>query len=487
MDTMKSLQVSTVLILGLAATQAVAQPAFTPTGDMALEPPEQKPITITLEEAVNRALEQNPKILSGQMSIEAAIAARKEARSSFLPTLSTEMSVLYYNEKPSYGSLGGGGETIDPSFCSAMDEPDEIGLCNGMTGLLGGLGDIGSAFESEQYSISISVQVTQPLTPLYQVYHGYHLAELGVDVAELELEATRIDLAMQTIEAYYGYLSTVAALEAIDESIEVLEAMHQTSKSMFEAEFATESDVLQSEVRLAQMVGTRIEAEKLSIIAREGLLMVMNEPPGTLVVPQGDEGLDGAYIESAGIPGAEDAMDLAMEKRPELAQLAVAVEQAETAVKLAKGGYIPTVVAFGSYSHQEGSSMQQPEFAVGASLSWTFWDWGKVYYDVDEAKARMIAAEAAYESVERAVQLEVTSALLDVKVAEKQIPIYEKAVKSAKLQLELEKKRYDQQMTTSTEVLDANSRLVQAQVDLSTTRYEHLLALASLRKAVGAL
>jgi outer membrane protein TolC len=131
--------------------------------------------------------------------------------------------------------------------------------------------------------------------------------------------------------------------------------------------------------------------------------------------------------------------------------------------------------------------MEQPEFVVGATLSWNVFQWGKVYYSVDEAKARAAAAEAGMESLERAVQFEVTQALLGIDLARNQIEVQEEAVKAAEEQLRIEKQRYDKQVSTTTEVLDATTRLVEAQVTLSTNQYEYRVSIARLWKACGTL
>ncbi len=450
-----------------AALEAPAAPAATPIG---------------LEQAIAKAMAQNPQVLSGKISIEAAVAARKSARANFLPMLTAELTFLYYNKKPGFGELDIGGSDVD--LCTLMDEPDEIGFCQG---LVGGFADMGSSFQSEQYNLNISLTVAQPITPIYHAYYGYKLADLGVDMAAIEEEKIKAELKLAVVEAYFGFLKARAALKSIDEALVGVQAHVDQAKAFYGAELITKNDLLQAETRLAQLKGTRLSVEQGVILAREGLLLLLNEPPGTMLEPVDDAAAQATTIKTEGIPTQDEALDLASKNRPELKQMSVALEQADAAVKLAKGGYIPTVAAFGSYQHQEGSVMEQPEFVVGASLSWNIFQWGKVYYSVDEAKARAAAAAAGKESLERAVQFEVTQALLGIDLAKNQIVVQEEAVKAAEEQLRIEKQRYDKQVSTSTEVLDATTRLVEAQVTLSTYHYESLVSIAKLWKACGTL
>jgi len=438
---------------------------------------------IGLEQAIEKAMAQNPQILAGKISIDAAIAARKSARANFLPMLTGDLTFMYYSEKPGFGSVGlgdtGGG---DP--CLLMDELDEIGFCQGLNAMFS---DMGSSFQSEQYDLKITLTVAQPITPIYHAYYGYKLADLGVDMAKIEEKKIAADLKLAVVEAYYGYLKAKAALKSIDEALVSVQAHVDRAKAFHEAELITKNDLLQAETRLAQLKGTRLSVEQGVIMAREGLLLLLNEPPGTPLEPVDAAAVEEAYMKKDGIPSEEKAFEIAEKNRPELKQMHVALEQADAAVKLAKGGYIPTVAAFGSFQHEEGSVMELPQFVVGATLSWNVFQWGKVYYSVDEAKARAAAAEAGLESLERAVQLEVTQALLGIDLARNQIAVQEEAVKAAEEQLRIEKQRYDKQVSTTTEVLDATTRLVEAQVTLSTNQYEYRVAIAKLWKACGTL
>lgn len=469
----------------VAAEPVVGKPdgklEFTITAPQGPEKP------ITLKGAIEETLEKNPQVLSGEMSIEAAVAARKSARANFFPVLTTDLTFMVYNEKPGFGSVDMGGSMPMPDCASTFDELDEQLLCTGLTEMMD-FSSLGDSFQSEQWNLKFSVTVAQPLTPLYQAYHGYKLAELGVDVAEIELKKTEMELKMQTVQAYYGYLKATAAMEAMDEALGSVEAHVEKAQAFYDAEFITKNDLLQAKARFAEMKGQKLQIEQGVTIAQEGLLLLLDEEPGSNIVPADQPTDELAYLTRDGMPTNEaDAMELARENRPELNQMSKTLEQAHQAVKLTKGGYIPSVSIFGSYQIEEGSVMEIPEFVFGAQLSWNFFQWGKVYYSVDEAQARAAAAEAGMEALERAVKFEIKQALFTIELSEKQIEVQKEAVDAAQEQLRIEKERYEQKVNTTTEVLDATVRLVEAQVKLGSYQYEYLVALAALKKACGTL
>ena len=69
--------------------------------------------------------------------------------------------------------------------------------------------------------------------------------------------------------------------------------------------------------------------------------------------------------------------------------------------------------------------------------------------------------------------------------AEKNIPTTRKAVEQAEENLRVSEERYKAQVTTSTEVLDAQTLLTEGSMNYYRALYDHNLAKARLRRAIG--
>ena len=89
----------------------------------------------------------------------------------------------------------------------------------------------------------------------------------------------------------------------------------------------------------------------------------------------------------------------------------------------------------------------------------------------------------AKEDVENGIRLEVKDAILDLETAEKNIPTTEKAVKQGEENLRVNEERYKAQVTTITDLLDAQTLLAQARVNYYRALYDHNLAKARLERA----
>jgi len=433
---------------------------------------------LTLDEAVKRSIEKGPGISVAKESIETAKYGKKKAFAGFFPILSFELRALYYNEAPGISS-DMGAITIDPSLIPAAEDNFDFFMREVLI-QMGDLFGSFSSFKSEQYDVNITLSLTQPLTPLYQVYYGYKLADLGVDVAEIEVVKARQDLVYNVKEAYYSILKIQHGLAAMDEGIGSVTAHVQKAELFFQQKIITKNDLLQAKARLAELEAQRISMEGTLQVVVEGLNFATGIEAGTtLVLEEPAKQFDGK------IPTLKEALKVAKANRTDLQEMRLRIEQAGLAEKIAIGEFIPQVAAIGTYTHNEGSLMTYPPLAVGGVLSWNFWAWGSKYYGVKEAKSRTKAAKMALASMESAVAIEVEQALSGLQVSVLTLEKAEASVEASEEQLRIEKERYAQNVNTSTEVLDAQTRLTQALLERENARYDIFIALAKLEKATG--
>jgi outer membrane protein TolC len=118
-------------------------------------------------------------------------------------------------------------------------------------------------------------------------------------------------------------------------------------------------------------------------------------------------------------------------------------------------------------------------------LSWTFWEWGKTYYAVKEQESLKKELIKTRMALEDQIQLQIKDGVLGLEEAEKNIPITQKAVEQGEENLRVSEERYKAQVSTSTEVLDAQRYLTTARVNNFNAYYNYHLAKARLLWAMG--
>jgi outer membrane protein TolC len=191
--------------------------------------------------------------------------------------------------------------------------------------------------------------------------------------------------------------------------------------------------------------------------------------------------------------GYGSCLKQAMKERPEIHAVIHQIKIAEQQVRLARGDYYPTVALSANYDRTgntyvvSGSEVldDYDTWYVTVALRWDFFDWGKPRNSVQKSKTELAKAHNALDQVKDGIGLEVRQSYLSMKEAEKNIAVTRKAIESAEENLRISEERYRAQVGTTTEVLDASTRLASVRFDYYSALYNYNLAWATLERAMG--
>ena len=321
----------------------------------------------------------------------------------------------------------------------------------------------------------------------FRVLTSQKLAELGLKGAELGEELARLDLALQVKQAYFSVLLAQKQTEVADQAIKQLEAQVDVAKNFFEVGMIPKNDLLQVEVELANAVQVKVNAENSVSLAKARLNTLLRQNIETPLELEDVKGFE------AQEPGLEPSLAAALAERAEMKQAQLGVEAAQRQVELAQADYYPEVALVGSYARSgdtpivDGSDVDDDptDMSLTLALNWTIWDWNARGQRVGAKKSGVIKARHVLNQIRDGVILEVKQALLNLASTRKNIEVNKKATEQAQESLRMSQERYQEQVTTSTEVLDAQTRLSQARANYYAALYGYHLAQADLVRAMG--
>ena len=124
-------------------------------------------------------------------------------------------------------------------------------------------------------------------------------------------------------------------------------------------------------------------------------------------------------------------------------------------------------------------------WSVGVNLSILAFDGGRASAATAEARARADAARHQVEELERSVRLDVTSRVLDLSTRRAALEVAERNLEAARENLSVSRDRYREGLIPPSELLDAESRLLQSGLDRTTSATHLQQARANLDRAVG--
>ena len=440
---------ASLLALAAAAAPMLAQEA-SPAGE-APRPSAPAQPTLSLDEAIALAMEHNPQVGAAEQGVELAKGHLLQALSYTHPRFEVSSSRMTPVDLPAF------------SFQSS-----------------------GTAWETD-FSLS------QPLYTGGALSKGIRAADDYVKGAAGAYQRTQQQIAYAVRQAYYRVLTAGEQVKVSEEVVGSAEEHLRIAKLRYEAGVAPQFDVLSAEAYVARVEQGLIAAQTDLSIAREALSTVLGvhvnqdtrlTTPPAAEVPEAD-------------PEALKAEALA--GRSDLLSAKAAVSAGAALLAAARGARQPTVTAAASYALRPSTTISGDlfgspgtEFVVSQNsgniilvANWSLYNGGQVTGEIRAAAAQLRQAEKGLASLQLQVGLDVTSAYLMLQSAAAQVKAAQKEVDQAREAHRIAGLRYQEGVSTSVEVLDAEAGMEGAKTRLNSAIYGLNLAVASLDLAVG--
>ena len=320
--------------------------------------------------------------------------------------------------------------------------------------------------------------------PLYnKTYFGnIDSSRYSLNSADLTLENTKQTIKYNATSYYYNILQSRNMVDVYNEQVQTLQAHLDNVNSQFRVGTVAKSDVLNSEVRLANAKQSLISAQNSYNVAVSTLNNLIGLPSDTNLVIT-DQLKYTPYELSL-----DDCIEYALLHRPDGASYDYAVKTAEAQVDAAKGGYYPTLDAIGlrTDAGQELSSMDDSKYWYGGlQIGWNIFDNGQTAASVNSAKANLKAAQSQAAQSKEDIRLDVRQAYLNLKAAEENIQTMSKAVEQAQEDYRIAEVRYRAGIGTNLSAMDARSTLTTALTNYYQALYNYNVYKAALDKAMG--
>ena len=331
------------------------------------------------------------------------------------------------------------------------------------------------------------VNVFKASLPLYtggQLESSIASAKYGVGAADLALEATKQGIKAQTASYYYKVLQCRNLIKVDQDAVDTLQAHLDNVNAQYRVGTVAKSDVLSSQVQLANAQQSLVTAKNDYDVAVATLNNVIGLPTGTVLnirdelrYTKYDLTLDGCT-------------EYAMVHRPDGLAKQYAVKQAEEAVKMAAAGNRPSVslVAekYKAGEHALGQDHTTGNYwDVGLNAKWDVFDNNVTQAQVNAKKADLWKAQQAAMAQQDTIQLEVRTAYLTLLAAEKNIQTTKVTVEKAQEDYKIAQVRYSAGVGTNLDAMDAEEKLTLAQTNYYTSLYNYNSSKAALDKAMG--
>lgn len=411
---------------------------------------------LSLKDAVKMALTKNPVMDAAAARIQASGHRVDQAKGGLLPQVRyTEMFQSGNNPVYVFGSLLTQHQFTESNFAlGSLNRPDPL---------------------NNFQSMLTAEQLVYDFGGLRKTIHA---AELGRKISEEEKRQAELMLAAGTARAYHGVTLSTEALSVAREALKTAEADEARAETIRAAGMATDADVLSIKVHVAAMKEQVIRRQADLRVAEGALNDALGLPldtPHKLTTPL--------------TPAAADAVRMEAGKRPEVEQARLAQEAAAAQAAAAKSGYWPQFFLRGSFEadRQNFATKGGSNWMFAGGLKWTLFDGNRTKGSVAEARALSMAAAAGQRRMQSAVDLEVRKAKAELESATERIQVTEATIAQADESLRILRNRYSNGLATVTDLLRAQTALLDARMRRLGSIYEQRLAAVAVEQAEGIL
>jgi len=402
--------------------------------------------TLTMREAVEIGLKSNPSILAAREALFASDYAVKSAKAAFGPSLSTQYGYTRLDERPqSFGVIAG---TLD--------------------------------------NWELAFNVHQPLFTGFNLLTTHEKAILQKEQVASQIDNVELRLIVAIQDAFLRLLQARENVRSAEDSLVRLRSQLKVNTAFYEVGLRPKLDMLQAEVDVAT-------AEQVLLTAKNNEA-TLNAQLNTLLGKSVEADVE--YVgELRYFPmplTLEECLERAGRHRPDLRIARQAVMLAEKDRVLAAVPYYPQVAADFNYVRQgedplvQGGDYHTPsQWNAQVGMKWTFFEWGKTYYGEKQAEKNVSRLSQEYVNLENDASFEVKKSFLQIQAAEKRIAAARQGLIAAKESYRMAVARYEAQVGTNTDVLDAQSKQTLSEASLHEAMSDYERSVAELYGAMG--
>jgi outer membrane protein TolC len=415
---------------------------------------------LSLADSLNIALAQNATILKAKNDLEAQYGLVVQTRAVALPQLVASGQYKY----------------TDPNAIENFP-----GGTNGS-----------STFQPNQ-NWNAGLQIVQTIYSGGKLMAAIRAAKVTKEQALAQYQTTLADTLLSVRLAYYDILLAAEQITVNETSVNLLQKELDDQQHRYDAGTVPNFNVLRAKVSVANARPLLIQARNNYRIAKNNLsnLLGYNLPRDIWEnIPLNlTDGLDAAPYE-INLP---NALQQALEKRPELLALRKTEELQNLNITDASSGYKPNLSIFAGYNWFNAQFSPPVDLThdingwnAGAQVSWDIFDGLLTHGKIIQAKAQYKKSKTAVDEEMRNVELEVRTTYSDFLEAQEVLESQKTVREEAEESLREANARADAGTGTQLDVLDAENQLTQARSTQVQALHDYDAARARFERAIGA-
>ena len=440
----------------------------------------------TSDDCVKDAIEHNPHLKVSEERIEAAKAGIGQARSNYAPRFSVGYNLYHKNNQAT------------------------------------------QVVRSTDNSMGFNVGVSDTIWDFGRTTAKIKMAKYDTQAAEYDHCYELLEVIYLVRTNYYKVLSALADLDIFEQNVRIQTLNYDRTKAMFDEGLKSKIDIVNAEVNLADAKIKLVEGQNLllnSIIALQDSMFYQEDKPFVVTntenfgflkadykkkmetannskpqAPVMKKNEDGLVLLSSGIEHndiiqdyqlnplkftKQQAVDKALELRPDLQSDKMVVHVQEESLKAIKRQYAPAISASLTWAYNKDEHSYSSPLQVGAGIDLGSINPYGIHYQIKEGENMLNIAKHNVNIAKSSIYWEVQDNYINMRQMERQIPLMNTKVKATLENFELADGRYSVGLNNYVELQDALKNYNQAQLNFVESVLKYNIARETLMKSMG--
>jgi outer membrane protein TolC len=448
--------------------------------------------TITLNDAIQNALEKQPGILAEKEENISTKFLKRKALGRFLPQV--HMNVRYNHLKndivldlspiregilqlhalnavdlQNLSSLIQNGRPLTP-------EEQQLVFQTAYQQLNQQFPAFSEKFKNQNYW-SGQIQLVQPLWTWGKIWSAYKIADLDRKIATEKLNLKKQKVIAEVVDAYFLNQLLEALVQVKTRTVQSMEMHEHNARRMFEEGLIAKVEYLRA--------STALEKEKAELEKVKHDLSVARQYLKSRTYLEFNQLADPIHFPKKEI--VFDSLLASLERtQPYLNVLELTRKKVGKKIHIDIVENLPTIYAFGQYElFKKDLSVLEPEWVIGIGLKWDLFDGFQHTNQALSDRALRRKVEYAREELRENLQIQLQKLYAEMKNARNNYQALDKALELAKENVKLNRKKFENGLGTSLEVIDAEITLRKVEIGRLKEMYTYNKKLAELLFLTG--
>jgi outer membrane protein TolC len=408
----------------------------------------QTTLSITLDEAIQRALKNSKELQIAKIEEKIADEQHKQTLSIYLPQVSA-----------SYFALA----TDNPLNAFGFKLQQQSITANDFNPLL-------LNHPSDSYNMVAILEVKQPLLNIDMIYQR-KAADKQSLLYKYKAQRTQEYITFEVQKAFMQLQFAYQAEKVIKEALATAQSVYDFTKNRYNQGLLQKSDLLNAQVQVTILETKVAEATSAIQNASDFLALFIGRTSNLTYTPIGEW----EKVQN-------DDSRLLSDTRADFMALSNAIEASQMNVKSSQASFLPRINAFASYQYNNSNLKEfgSGAYLAGVQLSWSIFNGLQTRHQINERRFTTSKLQVQLAQQKEQATFEVTKTQRGVDDSKVKIAQQKKVVEQSEESLRILRNRYEKGLVNTTDMLQGQSQLALQQLNLEQAILEHNIMQAYL-------